>query len=292
MNPMTWKDRVYSFPAVLSNVEYEANYGEPAPFVLQLTNATGPWRAVSWLPVDQIGTKGVVQVGRATVLDVRGASANEPLALTNWNPGDSQQVFDLMPESFCPIPGVVTQTCNLIRAIRCDELRQFMASVFTISSVFRRYWTCPASRSHHHAYPGGLAVHSLEVAVLVGTAQGLEDWQHDLLVVHALLHDIGKVWSYEDRSLTPEARRLGHERLGFLRLRSRLDSLCESQPEQGALLDAMLSDVWKRDYKHPAAALGGIVQAMDRFSAARSIDNVGRATDRSSRAFSLAEDSF
>lgn len=282
MNPVTWKDRVFSFPAVLSDVEYDFELDSRAPLTLQMVSAAGQWRAVSWLPINEIGTEGVVQVGRATAIDLRGKSISDPLALASWHPGNAQQVFDLMPDVLCPIPGAVTQTCKLIRGLRCIALRQFMASVFTIASVFRRYWMCPASIAHHHAYPGGLALHSLEVAVLVSTAQGLEDWQHELLIVYALLHDIGKVWSYEDGALTTEARRVGHEQLGFIRLRSRIESLCESLPEHGALLNAMLSNTWKRDYKHPASALAGIVQAMDRYSAARGVDNVGRAIELNS----------
>lgn len=277
MNPSIWKDRVYTFPAALTDVEPDFDFEGKAPLTLQLTNSTGPWRAVTWLPITDIGTEGAVQVGQATAVDVRGESSGEPLVLTHWRAGDRERVFELIPDGFCPITGTVSQVCELVRSIGSDELRQFMASVFTISSVFRHFWTAPASRAHHHAYTGGLAEHSLEVAVLAGSAREIETWQRDLLVVYALLHDVGKVWSYDNRELTSEARRFGHERLGFLRLRSRLDALRAVDPELGGLLASLLSCAWKRDYRHASATLGGIVQAMDRFSAARFMERAARA---------------
>jgi hypothetical protein len=276
MNPSTWKDRVYTFRAVLSDVEPDFDFEGKAPLTLQLTNSTGLWNAVTWLPITGIGTDDVVRVGQATAVDVRGESASEPMVLTHWRSSDPERVFDLIPEGFCPIAGAVAQVCELVRSFGSEELRQFMASVFTIPSVYRHFWTAPASREHHHAYVGGLAEHSLEVAVLAGAARHIEVCQRDLLVAYALLHDVGKVWSYDNRELTSEARRFGHERLGFLRLSTRLDTLCDAHPELGGMLAVLLSCTWKRDCKHPAATLRGIVQAMDRFSAARFMERARR----------------
>ncbi|MBW8190286.1 TraI domain-containing protein [Neiella marina] len=53
---------------------------------------------------------------------------------------------------------------------------------------------CPASVSHHHAYPGGLFEHSVEVAEKLAQLvpnQSLES--KDLAIVLGLIHDIGKV---------------------------------------------------------------------------------------------------
>lgn len=276
MDSGSWKDRVFSFPAVLSNVEPDFDFGGKAPLTLQLTNSTGSWNAATWLSITDIGTDEMVRVGRATIVDVRGDSANEPLVLTHWRADDQRLVFDLIPNEFCPIAGVVSQVRELVCSIGSDALREFMASVFMIPSVFRHFWTAPASRTHHHAYVGGLAEHSLEVAVLADVARQVESWQRDLLVAYALLHDVGKVWAYEYGELTSEARRYGHEQLGYRRLRSCLDTLCAVDPNLGDLMTGLLSCAWKRDYRHQVATLGGIVRAMDRFSAARFMECASR----------------
>ena len=43
------------------------------------------------------------------------------------------------------------------------SLRRFVSRALTRKEVLTRYWTSPASRQDHHAYPGGLAEHSLEI---------------------------------------------------------------------------------------------------------------------------------
>lgn len=76
--------------------------------------------------------------------------------------------------------------------------------------------------------------------------------------------------------LTGEARRYGHEQLGYRRLCSCLDTLCAVDPNLGDLMTGLLSCAWKRDYRHQVATLGGIVRAMDRFSAARFMECASR----------------
>lgn len=90
---------------------------------------------------------------------------------------------------------------------------------------------------------------------------------------YSLLHDIGKLWSYADGRLTDEAHRLGHEAIGYRKLGPLLAVLREADERTGAILDALLSGAWKKSLRHPAAALGDIVWAMDRFSAARGVGN-------------------
>lgn len=268
MGTATMADRVHTFPAALFEVGQDLANAVSAPLTLKICSSTAVWPAVTWLPQATLDTE-TVQIGLVTTVDARGDAPEEPLVLTHWQAGDPEAVFDVLPASFCPITGTVTQVCELVRALHSADLRRLMASVFTMPDVFRGYWTAPASRAHHHDYAGGLAQHSLEVAVLAGVARELEPWERDLLVAYALLHDIGKVWCYDEGELTSEARRFGHEQLGFRRLRRHLQSMREANPWMGEMLTMLLSCRWKKDYRHPAATLGGIVQAMDRFSAAR-----------------------
>ena len=92
-------------------------------------------------------------------------------------------------------------------------------------------------------------------------------------MAYALLHDIGKVWSYANGQLTDEARRVGHEAIGHRRLQPALGFLREIDASSHDTLDTLLSGVWKRSYRHADAALGEIVRAMDRFSAASDVGN-------------------
>lgn len=52
--------------------------------------------------------------------------------------------------------------------------------------------TAPGGVTRHHAYPGGLAVHTLEVVQLA-----FEECRSDVMVAAAVLHDYAKIWAYQ-----------------------------------------------------------------------------------------------
>ena len=259
--------RVFVVPSVVSRViDRGSRAGDPCT-ELKLSSQESEWTAVSWMPFARLAASdGSVMVGQATVLDTRDDLGRDPLVLVDWQPLDAITLFDRIPSDRCPEPGTVLQVCDMVKAIESEALRRFMACVFSIDDVFHYYWTCPASLAHHHRGAGGLAIHSLEVAVAASSVHGLTPWQRDLVMVYALLHDVGKLRSYEDGDLTEEASRIGHEQIGYRMLRPAIDQLNATDPELGTMLDDLLAGAWKQDYRHPAAALGGIVRALDRFS--------------------------
>lgn len=51
---------------------------------------------------------------------------------------------------------------ELIETIDTPPLHRMLWRIFREREVVARFWTMPASARHHHAFPGGLAIHSLE----------------------------------------------------------------------------------------------------------------------------------
>lgn len=76
----------------------------------------------------------------------------------------------------------------------------------------------PAAKRVHHNYPGGLLEHTLQVAYICDMATKLyPELNRDLLIVGAILHDIGKVEEYEIAAVpeyTVSGRLVGHIVLG------------------------------------------------------------------------------
>lgn len=101
--------------------------------------------------------------------------------------------------AWCPVPGTVSATKEVIAAIEHPELRRFLRDVFADFRVFEDFWKAEAGPDHHH-WPGGLAVHALEVAQAVmeglGRAPATGDpWsqdERDLSLLAAVLHDLGE----------------------------------------------------------------------------------------------------
>ena len=103
---------------------------------------------------------------------------------------------------------------TLERSIEHEGAWCALEEAFRIPDILNRFWDAPASLRHHHAYPGGLAVHSVDMARRVAATFHDKPFLRDIGVVVALLHDIGKVWAYDGDQLTEAARTVGHEILG------------------------------------------------------------------------------
>ena len=147
-----------------------------------------------------------------------------------------------LPDDVCPVAGTVLQIKDLIAMIKTDPLRGFVTHVFERRDVVNAFWTMPASGRDHHSYPGGLAVHSGEVANDLSLQHGLTTLETDLGIAGALLHDIGKVWSYTcDMFPNAASLAMGHELVGLSRLEPQLARLEQAWPDGAYVMRSLLS---------------------------------------------------
>lgn len=218
--------------------------------------------AWTWLPLDATAPFGL-QWGVVTTMEI--GQHPEDILMLSLDEGAEPPLSELLPEHLCPIPGVLRQTTRLIDSLRSTPLRRFMTRVLVNPESFQGYWTSPASRRDHHAYPGGLAEHSLEVATMVATAKGLPEEDRELGIVFALLHDFGKIWCYDPLA----CRRIDsreHEAHGLAELEFDLLYLNRQNPKLGGLLTELLGGPRaRRDGKYPLA-IGRIVRSFDQMS--------------------------
>lgn len=81
----------------------------------------------------------------------------------------------------------------LVSSVKKSSLQRLLRQIQGDASLMERFALAPAAKSMHHAYLGGLLEHSLAVATLVSRlSEYYGDLNRDLLVVGAILHDIGK----------------------------------------------------------------------------------------------------
>lgn len=104
-----------------------------------------------------------------------------------------------------------------INRIESDDLRNAVAQLME-DEAFHEVRT-PGSLGHHHAYEGGLLVHTLEVTQLAWyIARALPAVDRDALVAAALCHDVEKKRDYVLRGFFPgqdkPKRSLFSEKLG------------------------------------------------------------------------------
>ncbi|MCW8886147.1 MAG: TraI domain-containing protein [Motiliproteus sp.] len=111
-------------------------------------------------------------------------------------------VLRSLPRSYCPQPGSFDELVRSVNALNSEHLKTFIRLVLERRDRIEPFLRFPASERYHHNHPGGLLVHSLEVANNVVQMIELNEPTMPLLqketgFVAGLLHDIGKIYSFD-----------------------------------------------------------------------------------------------
>lgn len=117
---------------------------------------------------------------------------NHPADAGSLSPGD----FEYAPYDTKRIRAGIT---SCILKIEDPSIRGFVGSVTGDADGF---FDKPAARKKHHAFRGGLALHTLEVteiAIAADEQMGSLKFDTDILIAGAILHDIGKCKSFDGK---------------------------------------------------------------------------------------------
>lgn len=115
-----------------------------------------------------------------------------------------QPFLNSLPRAYCPVPESLDKLVIAVRSLQSIHLKNFIRRVIERRDRLESFLNAPASRSHHHAYRGGLLEHSLDVARNVVAMIKLNEPSmprilQELGFVAGLLHDIGKTYTYDSR---------------------------------------------------------------------------------------------
>ncbi|MDZ7811333.1 MAG: HD domain-containing protein [Arhodomonas sp.] len=185
---------------------------------------------------------------------------------------DDLNPVQLLPNRALPHPEAVARLQALIERVPVTTLRAFLEDLFSDDAIALPFVERPASRDHHHAYPGGLVEHSLEVAERVAwfLFRDVPTEAKALAVVAGLLHDIGKVRTFgPDYRKTTVGTLLGHDQLTLEILSGPLRRLETKWPDGADSLRYLLSWNEYRDRGRTLIPEALAIRNADRFSAAR-----------------------
>ncbi len=137
---------------------------------------------------------------------------------------------------------------ELIATVQSPPLRRLLNAVFAEgSATWTEYREAPAAKHYHQAYRHGLLEHSLTVAQAVSALSSVFGGiDRDVAVTGALIHDIGKLETYEidgEQIVMSDLGRLqGEIPLGYFRIRTEIEGI-DGFPEElaQALLHIILS---------------------------------------------------
>jgi len=150
------------------------------------------------LRVRVVDYKGQVQLN---IKKVRRATDNEFI------------LADFIPKTKKDETALTNDLFAFIDSIKTECLHQLLHTIFDDPQLLPTFLTCPAAKSWHHNYAGGLLEHTVSVTKICDFASKLYPVNRDELLTGALLHDFGKIFEYITVPIidfSDEGRLLGH----------------------------------------------------------------------------------
>lgn len=183
---------------------------------LELGDCTGRINGIMWDPdsfaLNELDAGMVIKI-RGTVTEYQ-----NKLQLTikqiRLALDDEYSLEDILPHSPLPEPERRARLLRLVDSIDNSFISQLAKSFFEDEQFTDAFVKIPAGKLWHHAYIGGLADHSANVAELAVDVGSRYDYvNRDILVFGGLFHDMGKIQQYEVKTMidyTDAGRLVGH----------------------------------------------------------------------------------
>ena len=213
------RDRVDAPFLVKDKMIGMARNGKPY-MTLKLMDCTGEVEGRIWDRVDEFSAR----FNRDDFVNVSGKASvylgRMQLVIQELNRLDEAEIdlVDFLPVSARPVDEMVAELQAVIDMLDDPDLKRLMEDFLSDADFMAGYTRAPAAKAMHHVCLGGLLEHSLAVAGLAADiSRRYPDLNRDLLVVGALLHDVGKVAELRyQRSFeyTDAGKLLGHIVIG------------------------------------------------------------------------------
>lgn len=156
------------------------------------------------------------------------------------NPDDSL-IKEVMPSLEVNIGSVKDEIFTLIESVDDNYLNDLLTSIFCSDDIQEAFFERAAGAEIHHAYLGGLAHHTLEVAKCVAFFSKLYDSiNYNIAITAALLHDIGKTLElsgFPENKYTSSGRLLGHIYIGVNILDTAIEKINDFPEEYKTALE-------------------------------------------------------
>jgi 3'-5' exoribonuclease len=140
------------------------------------------------------------------------------LNITGIRPCSDFAPADFLPESPKDKNEMINELRQHVTEIKDPHLKTFLIALFGDNEFFRRFTLAPAAKQNHQAYLSGLLEHTLGVvAICQALAKIYPEVNRDLLIVGAIIHDMGKIeeLTFSDAiEYTDQGRLIGHIVIG------------------------------------------------------------------------------
>jgi 3'-5' exoribonuclease len=209
-------------PFLLATMEEALDRNSNAYLKLTLRDRSGDLQGRYWRVPEGVADRLAVGKGVAVSGQVEEYKGTLQVRVQNISTCELEDWGAYMPTARRPQQELVDELQRLISSIKNPWLKQLLKEVLGDSSFQEAFFLAPAAKRYHHACVGGLLEHSLDVArQVVFVSRRYPELDRDLGATVALLHDIGKVDSYERLGaydFTDAGLLLGHIYMGAARV--------------------------------------------------------------------------
>lgn len=257
VNQIKERDQVDEAFLVRQKIQAMAKNGKPY-LTLKLMDRTGEVEGRVWDRVDELGAcferddfiriqaRASVYMGKMQLV----IQSLQPVAESDV------EIGDFLPVAEASQAEMVDRLRELVESLVDQDLKALMQAFLADDSFMADYIRAPAAKAMHHVYLGGLLEHALAVADLADdVSRRYPALNRDLLLVGALLHDIGKVAELKyERSFeyTDAGKLLGHIVIGVEMVAEKVRSIADFPLEKAVLVKhLLLSHHGQYDYGSP-----------------------------------------
>ncbi|GMV24699.1 MAG: hypothetical protein AMXMBFR58_07300 [Phycisphaerae bacterium] len=104
-----------------------------------------------------------------------------------------EEMQDLLPCSKRPVEEMWAELTGLLETVQHPSMKALVQTYLSDAALMANFRQCPAAKSMHHAYLGGLLEHTLTLCKLASLVCPLYPHiNRDLVLVGLFLHDLGK----------------------------------------------------------------------------------------------------
>lgn len=198
-----------------------------------LSDKTGRIKGVVWDNVEEISLK--VSSGNFVHVKANVSEYRDILQLVIKSmvacPVDSVNPDDFLPVTALDVDDLFDRLVKKTESMQNDHLKQLFNAFWNDKEFVRDFKKAPAAKNMHHAYLGGLLVHTVSMVFL---AEKIADHyrggsiDRELLMAGAILHDIGKLREFEYQykiDYSDEGRLLSHIVIGLQMIDEKLDKV-------------------------------------------------------------------
>lgn len=187
---------------------------------LMLSDSTGVMDTRIWNDVETIGQ--LFQEGDIVAVSAKTHVFQNRMQMVVSHivpvPPSEVDPLSYLPRSAENLEDKFTELLSIFENLDNPWVRDLGLALLNDADIAARYKVCPAAKTIHHAFLGGLLVHSLQLIKLVDAILPLyENLDRSILIFGAAFHDFGKIYelSYNGGfGYTDEGKLVGHITIG------------------------------------------------------------------------------